>query len=117
MTELEKRAQKIINEKTRTTNEIARQLEAAKAEKLLRLNNDFKEGFNDVLDLLLEAGIAWKAGFQDAGEGYIEFTKDDKALKMDFSHAKSYRYCFVDRSRFSQVTSVFYKPIPLYFKL
>lgn len=99
MTELEKRAQKIIDKKTRTKEATEQKLAAGMAKNLLQLKNEFIEGFGDVLDLLLAAGIGWEAKYQDPlytfKGGYIEFTLKDKSLKMDFSSADSYRLCYV----------------------
>ena len=63
------------------------------------LEKQFKEGFADYLNLLKKEGIQWKAEMQDrkySHKGsFIEFTKKDKSVRMDFNSQCSYRYEFV----------------------
>jgi len=53
--------------------------------------------FAHYLDKLKQAGIKWCAKFNDKNYpelsgGYIEFTRNNKTLKMDFINGSSYRY-------------------------
>ncbi|MDH6308082.1 hypothetical protein M2451_002601 [Dysgonomonas sp. PFB1-18] len=57
---------------------------------------EFETAFAPELEILKESGVTWSAQHQDkrySSQGfYIQFEREGKILKMDFSNRHSYRY-------------------------
>lgn len=102
MTKLEEKAKEILAEKERTKAEIERRIAEETAKNKAFLKSEFEKAFASVLDMLVESGISYEPGMNDeryTHKGtFIEFRLGANALRMDFSNANSYRYCYTSYS-------------------
>lgn len=101
-TKLQQLSLKIRHRKAHALVEQKQKEKAEREAKLKEILKEFEIGFAEQLPLLSEANITYSAHFNTKYENdgtYIEFTRGDKSLKMDFSKRNLYRYEYTGKNR------------------
>jgi len=99
MDNLHERAKKLTESVAADKANKKAEFDAEYSKKCLELQEEFKTAFSEVLEMLADGEITFKAGWQDPRYDfmgrYIEFTHKNKSIRMDFRDANSYRYEYI----------------------